>query len=57
MAKETKQEINLSNKIILRSVRGKVGNVIKIQPCKNPRTGKYADCVKRVDSKGDMILS
>lgn len=57
MAKETKTEINLSNKIILRSVRGKVGNVIKIQPCKDPRTGKYADCVKRVDSNGDMILS
>ena len=26
----TKNEINMSNKIILRSVRGKVGNVIKI---------------------------
>ena len=52
-----KTEINTSNKIILRSVRGKVGNVIKIQPCKNPRTGKFADCVKRIDSKGDMILS
>ena len=56
MAKETKTEINLSNKIVLRNVRGKV-NTIKIQPCKNPRTGKYADCVKKVDSKGDMILS
>jgi hypothetical protein len=30
MAKETKKEINLSNKIIIRSVRGKVGNVVKI---------------------------
>ena len=54
---ETKTEINLSNKIVLRSVRGKVGNVIKIQPCKDPKTGKFPDCVKRVDSKGDMILS
>ena len=54
---ENKTEINLSNKIILRSVRGKVGNVIKMQPCKNPKTGKFADCVKRVDSNGDMILS
>ena len=52
-----KKEIDISNKIILRSVRGKVGNVIKMQPCKDPKTGKYADCVKRVDSKGDMILS
>jgi hypothetical protein len=57
MAKETKQEINLSNKIILRSVRGKVGNVVKIQPCMDPKTSTYADCVKRVDSNGDMILS
>jgi len=27
---ETKKEIDLSNKIVLRSVRGKVGNVIKM---------------------------
>lgn len=57
MAKETKTEINLSNKIVLRSVRGKVGNKVLIQPCKDPQTGKYADCVKRVDSNNDMILS
>ena len=54
---EKKKEIDVSQKIVLRSVRGKVGNVIKIQPCKNPKTGKYADCVKRVDSNDDMILS
>ena len=54
---ETKSEINISNKIILRSVRGKVGIVVKVQPCKNPKTGRYADCVKKVDSQGDMILS
>ena len=53
----TKNEIDLSNKIVLRSVRGKVGNVIKIQPCKNPKTGKYADCVKKKKKNGDMILS
>lgn len=52
-----KTEINLSNKIVLRSVRGKVGNKVLIQPCKNPNTGKYADCVKRVDANNDMILS
>ena len=52
-----KEEIDLSQKIVLRSVRGKVGNVIKIQPCKNPETSEYADCVKRVDSNNDMILS
>ena len=54
---ETKKEIELSQKIILRSVRGKVGVVVKVQPCINPETGEYADCVKRVDSNGDMVLS
>ena len=57
MAKETKQEIDLSNKIVLKSVRGKVGIVIKMQPCKDPKTGNYPNCVKRVDSNGNMILS
>ena len=57
MAEKSKKEIDLSQKVVLRSVRGKVGNVIKIQPCKNPETSEYADCVKRVDSNGDMILS
>lgn len=54
---ETKKEIDLSQKIVLRSVRGKVGNVVKIQPCRNPETSEYADCVKKVDSNGNMILS
>ena len=57
MAKQTKTEINLSNKIVLRSVRGRVGLKVLIQPCKDPKTGKYAECVKRVDSNNDMILS
>lgn len=54
---EKKKEVDLSQKIVIRSVRGKVGNVVKIQPCKNPETSEYAACVKRVDSNGDMILS
>ena len=45
------------NIIILRSVWGKVGMKYFIQPSKNPKTGRYADCVRRVDSNGDMILS
>lgn len=45
------------NIIILRSVWGKVGMKYFIQPCKNPKTGRHADCVRRVDSNGDMILS
>ncbi len=57
MAKETRNQINLSNKIVIRSVRGKVGIEVLIQPCKDPKTGKYADCVKRVDSNNDMILT
>lgn len=49
--------MDLSQKIVLRSVRGKVGIVVKIQPCINPETGEYADCVKKVDANNDMILS
>lgn len=47
----------MSNEIILRSVYGKVGQIYFIQPCPNPKTGKLADCVKTIDSNGDMILS
>lgn len=47
----------MNNEIILRSVYGKVNQIYFIQPCPNPRTGKFPDCVKTVDSHGDMILS
>lgn len=57
MAKNTKLENLTSNKIILRSVRGKVGNIIYINPCRDPKTGRYPDCVKKVDVNDDMILS
>jgi hypothetical protein len=57
MAKETNLELNLSNKIVLKSVRGKVGIIIKMQPSKDPKTGNYPSCVKRVDTHGDMVLS
>ena len=43
--------------IILRSVFGKVGQKYFIQPCPNPRTGRFAKCVKSINSDGDMILS
>jgi len=52
-----KEEINLSNKIVLRSVRGKVGIVIKMQPSIDPETGTFPPCVKSVDNHGDMVLS
>lgn len=57
MAKNTKLENLTSNKIILRSIRGKVGNIIYINPCRDPKTGRYPDCVKKVDVNDDMILS
>lgn len=45
------------NGIILRSVFGKVGQKYFIQPCPNPRTGRFAECVKPINANGDMILS
>ena len=47
----------MENELILRSVYGKVNQIYFIQPCPNPRTGKFADCVRTVNSNGDMILS
>lgn len=43
--------------IVLRSVFGKVGQKYYIQPMLDPRTGRYPDCVKKVNSQGDMILT
>lgn len=55
--KETTQaDIIFDNKIILRSVYGKVGMKYFIQPCKD-KLGRLPACVKKVDSHGDMILS
>ncbi|GMO69543.1 MAG: hypothetical protein Nk1A_8720 [Endomicrobiia bacterium] len=52
---------NYENIIILRSVFGKGGlkTPIKcyITPCPDPKTGRFPDCVRKVDSHGDMILS
>lgn len=58
MAKEkvTQADIIFNNKIVLRSVYGKVGMKYFIQPCKD-KLGRYPDCVKKVDSHGDMMLS
>lgn len=47
----------MENVITLRGVYGKVDQTFYIQPCPNPRTGRLPDCVKTVDSRGDMILS
>lgn len=45
-----------SNIVVLRSVFGKVGQKYFIQPQRDSR-GRYADCVKRVDAYGDIILT
>ena len=45
-----------SNIVVLRSVFGKVGQKYYIQPQKDSR-GRYADCVKRVNTQGDIILT
>lgn len=45
------------NIVILRSVYGKVGQKYFITPCRDPKTGRFPECVKPVNSSGDMILS
>lgn len=45
-----------TNIITLRSVFGKVGQKYFIQPQKNAM-GRFPDCVKRVNSQGDIILT
>lgn len=60
MAKKTKDIQNgdiKSNIITLRSVWGKVGQMYYIEPQRNPKTGRFPDCVKRVNSQGDIILT
>lgn len=47
----------MNNEIVLRSVYGKVNQIYFIQPCPNPKTGRLPECVKTVNTAGDMILS
>lgn len=59
MAKKINQVANgdvITNTITLRSVWGKVGQTYFIQPQRGSN-GRYPDCVKRVDSNGDIILT
>lgn len=55
--KTTKSELKTNEIIILRSVYGKVGQKYYIQPCKDQITGRLPECVKHVNSQGDMILT
>lgn len=50
------QEYN-DNIVILRSVYSKVGSNITINPCRDKETGSFPSCVRRVDDRGNMILS
>ena len=45
-----------TNIVVLRSVFGKVGQKYYSQPQRDSR-GRYADCVRRVNSEGDIILT
>ena len=59
MAKKNVNEVRngdiKSNIVVLRSVWGKRGQKYYIQPQKNSK-GQYPDCVRKVNSEGDMIL-
>ena len=48
---------NIDNIVILRSVFGKVGMKYYMNPIKDPKTGRFPDNVRTVDSFGNMILS
>ena len=56
MAKEMNQ-LEASNKIILRSVYGKTEQKYWIAPVKDPKTKRYPKCVKEVDDRGNLIMS
>lgn len=47
----------MENLIVIKSVFRKVGQNYTIQPCRNPKTGRYPECVRRISGDGDMILS
>lgn len=44
--------------VVLKSAFNKTpGMTYKIEPCKDPRTKRYPDCVRRVNANGDLVLS
>jgi hypothetical protein len=47
----------INNVVVLRSVFGKVGMKYYINPAKDPKTQMFPDCVKHVNSQGDLILT
>lgn len=53
----TASSVKQDNIIVLKSVYSKTGIKASIMPCPDPKTGRFPNCVKRVNSQGDMILS
>lgn len=54
----TKTDLIYNDIIILKSVYDKVSSMkYYIQPCRDPKTGLFPACVRKVNSAGDMILS
>jgi hypothetical protein len=47
--------MNNDNLIVIRSVY-KITEML-VEPAKHPITGRYPDCVRLLDSNGNMILS
>ena len=54
---ELKNSDIINNIVTLRSVYGPVGQKYFINPAKDPKTGRFPDCVKAVNSQGDLILT
>lgn len=58
MKKVTKTDVDLDEIIVLKSTYDKAPNMkYFIQPCRDPKTGLFPPCVKKVTSAGDMIMS
>lgn len=49
--------MNNDDLIIIRSAIGKVGQKYFIMPMRDPKTGRFPECVKPVSSRGDIILT
>lgn len=54
----TNTDIIFDNIVVLRSIYDKVSDMkYWVQPCKDPKTGQYPSCIKKITKDGDMILS
>lgn len=54
----TKTDLIYDDKIIIGGIYDKVsGMKYYIQPCRDPKTGLFPPCVKKVNAQGDLIMS